>query len=45
MSAAPLRSILYVDDEPDIREIVKIALGLTQSGARNQLRQKSSTVF
>jgi CheY-like chemotaxis protein len=33
MSAAPLRSILYVDDEPDIREIVKIALGLTQSVA------------
>jgi CheY-like chemotaxis protein len=28
MSAAPLRSVLYVDDEPDIREIVSIALGL-----------------
>jgi two-component system OmpR family response regulator len=28
MSASPLRSVLYVDDEPDIREIVEIALGL-----------------
>jgi two-component system, OmpR family, response regulator len=30
MNAAPLRTVLYVDDEPDIREIVQIALGLTQ---------------
>ena len=28
MSATTLRSVLYVDDEPDIREIVQIALGL-----------------
>jgi len=31
MNAKPLRTILYVDDDPDIREIVQIALGLTQS--------------
>ena len=24
----PLRSVLYVDDEPDIREVVELALGL-----------------
>jgi DNA-binding response OmpR family regulator len=30
MNATPLRTVLYVDDEPDIREIVQIALGLTQ---------------
>ncbi len=30
MSATPLRTVLYVDDEPDIREIVQIALGLTR---------------
>jgi CheY-like chemotaxis protein len=29
MNATPLRSVLYVDDEPDIREIVQIALRLT----------------
>jgi CheY-like chemotaxis protein len=28
MSAPALRSVLYVDDEPDIREIVELALGL-----------------
>jgi two-component system OmpR family response regulator len=28
MSRRPLRSILYVDDEPDIREIVELSLGL-----------------
>ena len=31
MNATPLRSVLYVDDEPDIREIVQIALGLTNT--------------
>jgi two-component system OmpR family response regulator len=31
MNATPLRSVLYVDDEPDIREIVQIALGLTNA--------------
>jgi CheY-like chemotaxis protein len=30
MKATTLRTILYVDDEPDIREIVRIALGLTR---------------
>jgi two-component system OmpR family response regulator len=30
MSAKLLRTILYVDDEPDIRHIVQIALGLTR---------------
>jgi two-component system, OmpR family, response regulator len=30
MSATALRTVLYVDDEPDIREIVRIALGLTR---------------
>jgi DNA-binding response OmpR family regulator len=30
MNPSPLRTVLYVDDEPDIREIVQIALGLTQ---------------
>jgi two-component system OmpR family response regulator len=30
MNATPLRTVLYVDDDPDIREIVQIALGLTQ---------------
>ena len=30
MNAVPLRTIMYVDDEPDIREIVRIALGLTR---------------
>jgi two-component system OmpR family response regulator len=29
MSATALRSVLYVDDEPDIRSIVQIALGLS----------------
>ncbi len=29
MIPSPLRSVLYVDDEPDIREIVQLALGLT----------------
>jgi CheY-like chemotaxis protein len=29
MNGMPLRSILYVDDEPDIREIVQIALSLS----------------
>jgi len=33
MNVGPLRSVLYVDDEPDIREIVQIALGLTQTMA------------
>jgi CheY-like chemotaxis protein len=28
MHALPLQSVLYVDDEPDIREIVQVALGL-----------------
>ena len=28
MSRATLRTVLYVDDEPDIREIVDLALGL-----------------
>ena len=28
MSAAGLHTVLYVDDEPDIREIVQLALGL-----------------
>jgi CheY-like chemotaxis protein len=31
MNARPLRTVLYVDDEPDIRKIVQIALGLTTS--------------
>lgn len=30
MNATALRTVLYVDDEPDIREIVRIALGLTR---------------
>jgi CheY-like chemotaxis protein len=30
MNATPLRTVLYVDDDPDIREIVQIALGLTR---------------
>jgi CheY-like chemotaxis protein len=29
-SPAPLRSILYVDDEPDIREVVQMSLGLVE---------------
>jgi CheY-like chemotaxis protein len=29
MDTTELRSILYVDDEPDIRQIVQLALGLT----------------
>jgi CheY-like chemotaxis protein len=29
--ATPLRTVLYVDDEPDIREIVQIALSLTET--------------
>jgi two-component system, OmpR family, response regulator len=28
MSKAPLRSVMYVDDEPDIREVVEMSLGL-----------------
>ena len=28
MSRARLRTVMYVDDEPDIREIVQLALGL-----------------
>ena len=28
MSHRPLRSVLYVDDEPDIREVVELSLGL-----------------
>jgi CheY-like chemotaxis protein len=28
MSQAQLRTVLYVDDEPDIREIVELSLGL-----------------
>jgi two-component system OmpR family response regulator len=31
MNATPLRTVLYVDDDLDIREIVQIALELTQS--------------
>jgi CheY-like chemotaxis protein len=31
MTATPLRTILYVDDDPDIREIVRTALGLEQN--------------
>jgi two-component system OmpR family response regulator len=30
INSTPLRSILYVDDEPDIRQIVQLALGLTE---------------
>jgi DNA-binding response OmpR family regulator len=30
MNATPLRTVVYVDDEPDIREIVQLALGLAQ---------------
>jgi len=29
MTSKPLRSVLYVDDEPDIREIVHLALSLS----------------
>lgn len=29
MTDKPLRSVLYVDDEPDIREIVQLALSLS----------------
>jgi two-component system OmpR family response regulator len=29
MNDKPLRSVLYVDDEPDIREIVQLALSLS----------------
>jgi two-component system, OmpR family, response regulator len=31
MSSQGLRTVLYVDDEPDIREIVQLALGLVES--------------
>jgi two-component system, OmpR family, response regulator len=31
MDPKALRTVLYVDDEPDIREIVQLALGLEQS--------------
>jgi DNA-binding NtrC family response regulator len=30
MDAKALRTVLYVDDEPDIRTIVQIALGLSK---------------
>jgi two-component system OmpR family response regulator len=30
MKRATLRTVLYVDDEPDIREIVELALGLVE---------------
>jgi DNA-binding response OmpR family regulator len=30
MIAKPLRTVLYADDDPDIREIVRISLGLAQ---------------
>ena len=30
MSLSSLRTVLYVDDEPDIREIVQLALGLVE---------------
>jgi CheY-like chemotaxis protein len=30
MSQGRLRAVLYVDDEPDIREIVELALGLVE---------------
>ncbi|HET9448373.1 MAG TPA: response regulator [Steroidobacteraceae bacterium] len=30
MSHAKLRTVLYVDDEPDIREIVELSLGLVE---------------
>jgi CheY-like chemotaxis protein len=30
MSSTPLRTVLYVDDEPDIREIVEMSLGLIE---------------
>ena len=30
MSLGRLRTVLYVDDEPDIREIVELALGLVE---------------
>jgi two-component system OmpR family response regulator len=31
MNSGQLRSVLYVDDEPDIREIVRISLGLSKT--------------
>ena len=31
MDRSQLRSVLYVDDEPDIREIVEVALGLVDN--------------
>jgi two-component system OmpR family response regulator len=30
MCAAPLKTVLYVDDEPDIREVVEMALSLVE---------------
>jgi CheY-like chemotaxis protein len=30
MFSTPLRTVLYVDDEPDIREIVEMSLGLIE---------------
>ena len=35
MNATPLRSVLYVDDEPDIREIVQKAPRMEVSGVLN----------
>ncbi len=31
MNAADLRTVLYVDDEPDIREVVLMSLGLAEN--------------
>jgi CheY-like chemotaxis protein len=31
MSRSSLRTLLYVDDEPDIREVVQLALGLAEN--------------
>jgi CheY-like chemotaxis protein len=30
MGAAPLKTVLYVDDEPDIREVVEMSLALVE---------------
>jgi two-component system OmpR family response regulator len=30
MNSTDLRTVLYVDDEPDIRQIVQLALGMTE---------------
>ena len=38
MKSASLRTVLYVDDEPDIREIVQLALGLVDGAGGPRLR-------